>query len=431
MKIKSLALVAAAVTMAGAAQAADLNKPAKVAVDYVKVCDAYGAGFFYIPGSDTCLQISGYARYTGIVGSGRNLSTVAGSPYYLGGFGSARTGNNFVSKVETELDFDARTNTSYGLLRSYISLEDDYNTVVNGGAASNTINLNRGYVQWGGLTAGHVESFFTTPIQGYNDELYFSELAPDFQTNALAYTFSFGNGVTSTISIEDSTVGNGRTANSAVIAGGTDFAYQGNKIPDIVANINVTQAWGDAQISGVAHQVYGTGNGVNVNRYGYAVVGGIEFNLPTLGAGDKIAVQGAYAQGAFGYTSAGEILTNFNPNGAAGALGSDVAVTNAGLVKLGTTYTVFGAFTHTFTPTVSLALAGGFQGEQNYALDGSKLSATVATVGSSLYWTPVKGILVAFDLEYQNASFSGNTKNVLAVRNGDAIIGGLRFKRSF
>jgi hypothetical protein len=36
--------------MAGTAQAADLA--VAESVEYVKVCDAYGAGYFYAPGSD-------------------------------------------------------------------------------------------------------------------------------------------------------------------------------------------------------------------------------------------------------------------------------------------------------------------------------------------------------------------------------------------
>ena len=31
-------------------------------VEYVKVCSLYGAGFYYIPGTDTCLKIGGYVR---------------------------------------------------------------------------------------------------------------------------------------------------------------------------------------------------------------------------------------------------------------------------------------------------------------------------------------------------------------------------------
>ncbi len=60
--VKSLILgsTAAFVAMSGA-QAADLPVKAK-AVEYVRICSLYGAGFYYIPGTDTCIKIGGYLR---------------------------------------------------------------------------------------------------------------------------------------------------------------------------------------------------------------------------------------------------------------------------------------------------------------------------------------------------------------------------------
>ena len=60
--VKSLLLGSAAglVAVAGA-QAADLPVKAKP-VEYVKICSLYGDGFYYIPGSQTCLKLSGYIR---------------------------------------------------------------------------------------------------------------------------------------------------------------------------------------------------------------------------------------------------------------------------------------------------------------------------------------------------------------------------------
>jgi len=60
--VKSLLLGSAAglVAVAGA-QAADLPVKAKP-VEYVKVCSLYGAGFFYIPGTDTCIKLGGAVR---------------------------------------------------------------------------------------------------------------------------------------------------------------------------------------------------------------------------------------------------------------------------------------------------------------------------------------------------------------------------------
>ena len=60
--VKSLVLGSAAGLVAmGGAQAADLPVKAK-AVEYVKICSLYGAGFYYIPGTDTCIKLGGYLR---------------------------------------------------------------------------------------------------------------------------------------------------------------------------------------------------------------------------------------------------------------------------------------------------------------------------------------------------------------------------------
>ncbi|MCP4135749.1 MAG: porin, partial [bacterium] len=65
MKIKSLLLGSAAALIAvSGAQAADAVMVEPEPVEYVRICDAYGAGFFYIPGTETCLKFSGYVRVT-------------------------------------------------------------------------------------------------------------------------------------------------------------------------------------------------------------------------------------------------------------------------------------------------------------------------------------------------------------------------------
>jgi hypothetical protein len=62
MKLKALFLgTAAAFAVSGGAQAADLALAVEP-IDYVKVCDAFGTGYYYIPGTDTCLKIGGYIQ---------------------------------------------------------------------------------------------------------------------------------------------------------------------------------------------------------------------------------------------------------------------------------------------------------------------------------------------------------------------------------
>src|SRR4030095_9819003 len=80
--VKSLLLGCAAGLVAGAgAQAADLPVKAKP-VEYVKVCSIYGVGFFYIPGTDTCIKIGGWARPEPDFNAGGSHSS-----YYSGGGG--------------------------------------------------------------------------------------------------------------------------------------------------------------------------------------------------------------------------------------------------------------------------------------------------------------------------------------------------------
>src|SRR3954463_4942069 len=82
--VKSLLLGSAAglVAVAGA-QAADLPVKAKP-VEYVKICSIYGAGFFYIPGTDTCIKIGGWVRAEYPFGNAGGSH----SPYVSGGAGA-------------------------------------------------------------------------------------------------------------------------------------------------------------------------------------------------------------------------------------------------------------------------------------------------------------------------------------------------------
>ena len=66
MKLKSLligsaAVMAASATSAKAADAIVMAEPEPM--EYVRICDVYGTGFFYIPGTETCMKIGGYYRF--------------------------------------------------------------------------------------------------------------------------------------------------------------------------------------------------------------------------------------------------------------------------------------------------------------------------------------------------------------------------------
>ena len=78
--VKSLILGSAAGLLAmGGAQAADLPVKAK-AVEYVKICSLYGAGFYYIPGTDTCIKLGGYLRVETALGTNGVYNWRTGAP---------------------------------------------------------------------------------------------------------------------------------------------------------------------------------------------------------------------------------------------------------------------------------------------------------------------------------------------------------------
>ena len=75
--IKSLLLGSAAGLMAVAgAQAADLSVKA-APVEYVKVCTGYGAGFYYLPGTDICVKIGAFVRGQYYLNNGSSPSAMA------------------------------------------------------------------------------------------------------------------------------------------------------------------------------------------------------------------------------------------------------------------------------------------------------------------------------------------------------------------
>src|ERR1700761_4330190 len=113
--VKSLVLGSAAALIAvGGAQAADLPVKAK-AVEYVKVCSLYGAGFWYIPGTDTCIKIGGYVRIDTTFNGG-----IYDQPAWNGDLGLGdRYRDNFRERSRMALTIDTRTATEYGKVRNF------------------------------------------------------------------------------------------------------------------------------------------------------------------------------------------------------------------------------------------------------------------------------------------------------------------------
>ena len=95
MNIKSLLLGSAAalvaVSGARAADAVVIAEPEPV--EYVRVCDVYGTGFYYMPGTETCLKVSGYVRYDIGVGDLFGLQDVLDKEDFANGILNELAGN--------------------------------------------------------------------------------------------------------------------------------------------------------------------------------------------------------------------------------------------------------------------------------------------------------------------------------------------------
>ena len=113
--VKSLILGSAAGLIAmGGAQAADLPVKAK-AVEYVRICSLYGAGFFYMPGTDTCIKLGGYLRAETAFNSSALRLCVRRTRWRA----QPPVAITTPLRSRQNLTVDTRTATEYGVVRTF------------------------------------------------------------------------------------------------------------------------------------------------------------------------------------------------------------------------------------------------------------------------------------------------------------------------
>ncbi|WP_426411743.1 porin [Bradyrhizobium ganzhouense] len=406
MKITNrLILGSAAVFLTAGAQAADLPVKAK-AVEYVKVCSLYGAGFYYIPGSDTCIKLGGYVRTEAVLGS----NGIWNVP--VSGLGGAhdRLSNYYTSRSRADLNIDTRTATEYGVVRTFADLAFTWtaggyggagSTAVNGATAYNgnavgtsgsgsitggSLGIYYAFIQFAGFTLGKAQSQFSSPWANYPGSGF--DALPGGggwdAVNQFAYTADFGQGISASFSVEDQVVRdttniwNVSGATAAGLATGTYGTNNigGSRAPDLVAMLRVDQAWGLFQASVAAHDNHAAYYGVDEttghpgDKWGWAGQLALSIkNLPT-GAGDSINIQGVYTNGASGYNFQPYTSYTYAMYGGSGLPGSYQSVGLAGVSdsvfvagtgqELTTTYGFNGAYNHNWNPYWSSSVYGAW-----------------------------------------------------------------------
>jgi hypothetical protein len=226
MNIKSLLLgTAAALAVVSGAHAADAVVAAEPEpLEYVRICDAYGAGYFFIPGTETCLKIGGKVRTEGQWYDAYNPNSRLGTLWH----------------TRAELNVNTATDTEYGPLKTETIIRWDWND----GNATKT-NLLWAYISLGGFTVGKTDSQFNV-FTGYAGDVINDDVVYDgpYELNQITYNYDAGNGFTAVISVEDSNSGTGATGSN-----GEDSSD--HYAPDVVAGAGFKSgAWGFKVVGG-------------------------------------------------------------------------------------------------------------------------------------------------------------------------------------
>ncbi|GGD94081.1 hypothetical protein GCM10011390_11010 [Aureimonas endophytica] len=458
MNIKSLLLGSAAALVAvSGARAADapVTQVEPEPVEYVRVCDVYGTGFFYIPGTETCLKIGGYVRMrvqgndhqynADIDGNGPTDANKVGYNYNVG------------TRTRARLDFDAREETELGTLRAKFRVE-----ATNAPAATNNSSLNGtssstdgatyaakfAYLQLGGLTIGYLDSVWSADDGGISEGLLTDTdwAAGGISQNRISYTAAY-NGFSGTLSVEDD--------------GSGDF------IPDVLAKLAYKGGFGGAYLIGVYDEdaygdqsvnYFGAGAGNTYGNYKlftneynndakdgtFALKAGVQ--LDNLVAADSILkVEGHYAFDPSQYAVVGDVFT-FS-NGGSNNFGRVVDPTTGLIVSTGSGFALpsewqVGAGYQQTIGKVFAAVSGAYGQTFDLKYDYYTAAPTKASTyngtavsdstGSVNYWA-VEG-----DLGYQvtkNFSVLGGVSYVnLDIPVGDNLSqtrGFVEFKRTF
>ena len=159
------------------------------------------------------------------------------------------------------------------------------------------------------------------------------------------------------------------------------WGYSSNRVPDVVANLTLTQGWGQVKLSGAYHEVRDA-NGSLGSTAGWAGQLGIKLAADMIAKGDAFYAQAVYSDGANSYswnglTSDQAGMTAGTTMGANGlgygnvrASLADAVVVARGLGTAANPFTykletakswgVSGAFDHYWTPTVHSWVAASY-----------------------------------------------------------------------
>lgn len=269
MRFKRLILgSAAALVVVPAAQAADAVVIAEPEpMEYVQICDTYGVGFYYIPGTETCLKVSGYIRMD-VGGGAFGLNDVLDKkePFDYNDF-EYNLNDTYDARARFQLRLDSRAETELGTLRTYAAINFEWETEAVVAPfdeyaytdAVTNVSIEHAYLQLGGFRVGKTDSLFST-FTGYaggviNDDII--GYGP-YGTHQIAYGWANDSGFGVTVALE---VGDGNLVGPFIPqpVGDPNFYTLDSYAPHLVGGAGWQGAWGGVAVVAGYDSVWGEG----------------------------------------------------------------------------------------------------------------------------------------------------------------------------
>jgi len=354
--------------------------------EYVRICDVYGAGYYYIPGTETCLKVGGYLRYDIGVGALGHQDVVDKKKFDRDG--TIDLNDTYYKLMRAQINLDARSETEYGTLRAYIAVNFNHSTArADGGVldpdldgvgytyTTNNWNIDHAIIQLGGLWMGYADSLYTSSSNqlgsGLGNTAGYTFADTFFyhyrQTQQIGYQFTSPNGFYAAVAVE-----NDSDDYDAI----TDTRGDDNHMPDITGKVAYSTGWGGV----------------------WGVVGYDE-------SADAVAVR-AGVEGRFGQFTARLDGHYQSDVGSVYGTGSEWAVQVTGLYQI----------------NPQLGLAGGvtYRGDlDDGGVDFTDADAWQGQIGVN--WEPVQNFRVGADVLYTDSD----------LEDDGSWSGRLRFQRSF
>ena len=349
MKLKTLLLSsAAAFAFVGAAQAADLSVAEPV--DYVKVCDAFGAGYWYIPGTDTCLKIGGHVREDIVFHSVKDV-------WY--GSSSHSAGWQFIT--EGQVTVTAKSMTEYGPLTGFVELLAKSDNAKSTNSLGERLAYSGDmYLSLGMLLVGRTGSVYDYS-GGFTWD--WKDLDSDAATDQVRLTWAM-SGFGIQLAIEDPRDRWGTSLSTSY------------EMPNIVGNITWAQGHWSAQLSGgFAETTGGSGFGAQIAS---------TIKLDQIAPGDQLLLKAAWAQ-----------------NEVASFANSSASVASSGSI-----WSAAASFQHFWAPTLSSAVTFQYSSQSAATTGVTVASQDAYSIAGNLVWSPVTGFFAGVEGGYAKSSLS-------------------------